>query len=203
LHQVVSGESASSESPVQWRMKSGAKVLTIALIGFRGAGKSTVARCLADRLGWEAVDADDVLQLRAGMSIQRVFAERGEPWFRRLEGEILAELVQRPQAVLALGGGVILSEANRRRLANLPVFWLDAPADSLFQRIEGDVTTRDRRPQLTSSGGLEEVRRLLADRLPLYQQTANHRLDVRDKNPRQVADEIIELLKGESSHAST
>jgi hypothetical protein len=87
--------------------------MTIALIGYRGAGKTTVARLLARRLGWEAIDADDLLEARAGRTIQQIFAEQGEPWFRDWESAILAELVRRPRAILALGGGVVLREANR------------------------------------------------------------------------------------------
>jgi shikimate kinase len=164
--------------------------MTIALIGYRGAGKTTVARLLAGRLGWEAIDADDLLEARAGRTIQQIFAEQGEPWFRDLESAILAELVRRPRAILALGGGVVLREANRLLLDPLLVIWLDAPAECLYQRIQDDATTADRRPQLTSQGGLEEVQRLLAQRLPLYKQLADYRLEIRDKTPEQIAEEI-------------
>jgi shikimate kinase len=175
----------------------------VALIGYRGAGKTTVARHLARRLGWDSVDADELLESRCGMSIQQIFAEKGEPWFRDVESQILAELVSRPQTVLALGGGVILRTANREELAKLTVVWLDAPAECLFQRIQEDAMSRQRRPNLTRTGGLEEVERLLIERRPLYQQSAHYRLNVRGKSPEQLAEEIFHLLEPRIQQAET
>ncbi len=86
--------------------------MNIALIGYRGTGKSEVARQLALRLGWDWVDADVEVELKAGKSIAAIFADDGEPAFRELEAAVLAELVQRDRAVLALGGGVVLRPAN-------------------------------------------------------------------------------------------
>jgi shikimate kinase len=173
--------------------------MIVGLIGYRGAGKSTVARHLAQRLGCEAIDADEFLEARAGKSIREIFAEQGEEAFRNLESDILADLVQRPAAVLALGGGVVLRPANRRLLERISVVWLDAPAECLHRRIEADATTRQRRPNLTPIGGLEEIRRLLAERHPLYQQVARWRVEVHDKAPAQVAEEIWMLLEAELS----
>jgi len=175
----------------------------VALIGYRGAGKTTVARELAKRLDWEAVDADELLETRCGISIRQIFADKGELWFRDMESRILAELAQRHHAVLALGGGVILRPENRNELKRLTVVWLDAPAECLFQRIQADTSTEQRRPNLTHTGGRNEVERLLAERRPLYQQSANYRVDVRDKPPEAIAEEIFRLLKAELPEAKT
>src|SRR5688500_2590703 len=83
-------------------------VMNLLLIGYRGTGKSTVARLVAERLNWPWLDADVELERRAGKSIAAIFAEDGEPAFRDLESQVLAELVQADRHVLALGGGVIL-----------------------------------------------------------------------------------------------
>jgi shikimate kinase len=86
---------------------------SISLIGYRGTGKSTVARHLALRLGWVWVDADVEVELRAGKSIAAIFADDGEAAFRNLESVVVADLCRRQRAVLALGGGAVLREANR------------------------------------------------------------------------------------------
>ena len=173
--------------------------MIIGLIGYRGAGKTTVARHLAERLASQAVDADEFLEARAGKTIREIFAAQGEEAFRDMESDILAELIQLPAAVLALGGGVVLRKANRKLLEKIPVVWLDAPAECLHQRIQADATTRERRPDLTHLGGLEEIQRLLAERRPLYEQVARWRLEVRDKTPTQIAAEILTLLEAEFS----
>lgn len=152
--------------------------MVITLIGYRGTGKSTLAAPLARRLGWDWIDADVELERRAGRSIKDIFAADGEPEFRRLERELLAELLQRDRLVIAAGGGAILNEATRADLqAAGPVIWLRASADTIEHRLATDLTTGQRRPNLTSSGGREEIERLLAIREPLYRQCATITLD--------------------------
>ncbi|MFM9115953.1 MAG: shikimate kinase, partial [Planctomycetota bacterium] len=97
------------------------------LIGYRGTGKSTVARLLAERLSWQAVDADEVLEAQAGRSIQAIFQTAGETTFRDLESQVVAQLAQGERQVVALGGGAVLREQNRVALAGRGVvLWLDA-----------------------------------------------------------------------------
>lgn len=147
--------------------------MTIALIGYRGSGKSSVARHLANLLGWSWCDSDALLEERAGQSIRSIFEQHGEAYFRELEALLLAELVERTSTVLALGGGVVLRPDNRERLRRVATVWLTAPAEVLWQRIQRDPSTVTRRPELTQYGGLEEVRRLLAQRESLYRQCAD------------------------------
>src|SRR5690348_4091507 len=89
----------------------------LVLIGYRGTGKTTVAQLLALRLGWDWIDADVELELRAGKSIAAMFADDGEPAFRELETQVLADLVRREKAVIAAGGGAVMKDANRAALA--------------------------------------------------------------------------------------
>src|SRR5437879_5098392 len=99
----------------------------IALIGYRGSGKSTVGPLVAARLGWRFVDADVVLEVKAGKSIARIFAEDGEIQFRDLEANNLVNLLGEDDIVLATGGGAILRDSNRRLLKETSfVVWLDA-----------------------------------------------------------------------------
>jgi shikimate kinase len=108
----------------------------IFLVGFMGSGKSTVARRLAARLGWESVDTDELVERGAGRTIESIFAEAGEGRFRRLEQEALETLDGRPRAVVATGGGLFLGTAQRswmkRRGATV---WLDAPLELCRARI--------------------------------------------------------------------
>ncbi len=169
------------------------KINQLALIGYRGTGKSTVARFVAARLGWAWIDADVELERRAGRTIQAIFAAEGEAAFRDLESQVLRDLLSVRDQVIALGGGVILREINREQLAHSQavVVWLQARPQTLAQRLLGDPTTAARRPQLTSRGGVEEITQLLAQREPLYRQCADLEIDTEDRSPEQVAEQIM------------
>jgi shikimate kinase len=168
----------------------------VSLIGYRGTGKSTVARLLAQRLGRDFFDADDELEARAGKTIREVFAEEGEPGFRDREADVLAELCRRGRCVIATGGGVVLRPDNRRRLKErtFPV-WLTADPETIWQRLQQDDSTSARRPALTV-GGLEEVRQLLAAREPLYRDCARWAVDTAARTPEEVANLIDAHLGG-------
>src|SRR6266446_280163 len=132
--------------------------MNVALIGYRGTGKSEVAQQLALRLAWDWVDADVEVELKAGKSIAAIFADEGEPTFRDLEAAVLTELVQRDRAVLALGGGIVLRTANRELLRQVgTVVWLTAEPETIARRLAADAATASRRPNLTTVGGLEEI----------------------------------------------
>src|SRR5688572_2187006 len=150
-----------------------ASAAPIFLIGYRGTGKSTVARHLAERLGFDSIDADAEIERRAGKSIAAIFAEDGEAIFRDLESQLVAELCGFRRTVVALGGGAVLRESNRNaiRVAG-PVVWLTAPVDVIVARLAADPATAGRRPNLTKFGGRDEVEALLAERTPVYGQCA-------------------------------
>jgi shikimate kinase len=166
--------------------------MNVALIGYRGTGKSTVARQLALEIGWDWVDADVEVELRAGKSIAAIFADDGEGCFRDLESDVLGGLVAKERTVIAAGGGVVLREANRRQLATCShVVWLRASPPTILSRIAACGTTAARRPNLTTSGGEAEIVRLLVERTPLYHQCADLEVDTEDKSPAEIAGEII------------
>jgi shikimate kinase len=165
--------------------------MSIALIGFRGTGKSTVARLLALALGWDWVDADVEVELRAGKSITAIFADQGEDWFRALEAQVLTDFCDRSTIVLAAGGGAVVRPDNRAALKRTgAVVWLTAPPETLWERIRADRSTAERRPGLTSLGGLEEVRMLLERREPLYRESADLQVSTSGKTPDDVCQEI-------------
>jgi shikimate kinase / 3-dehydroquinate synthase len=131
----------------------------LALIGFMGAGKTTIGRQVAERIGRPLIDTDEEIERRHG-PIPELF-ERGEPEFRRLEEQVVAEALAGPKAVIALGGGAILSEATRDRLrARAFTVWLDVEVDEAWERVRGS----DR----PLAQGEEDFRRLFESRRPLY-----------------------------------
>jgi shikimate kinase len=187
---------ASEPEQANERSASAALGRPIVLVGYRGVGKSTVARHLALALAWDWVDADVELELRAGKSIAAIFADDGEPVFRDLEAETLAKLLSRERLVIAAGGGVVLRESNRGRLKDFArVVWLQAGPETILERIAADTTTAARRPSLTSRGNAEEVIHLLQQREPLYEQAADLAVDAERRSPEQIAAEIVQRLQ--------
>jgi shikimate kinase len=165
--------------------------LIVFLIGYRGTGKSTVARLLAQHLGWKWLDADAVLEARSGRTIADIFAHEGEPAFRDLEAEVLAELCTRSGCVIATGGGVVLREANRQRMRRAGrVIWLTANAETIWARLQADAAVGNVRPSLTV-GGRAEVQQLLQVREPLYRAAADKIIETGGRTPEEVAQEIL------------
>jgi shikimate kinase len=170
--------------------------MNIVLIGYRGTGKSTVGRLVAPQLGLEFIDADEELERHAGRSIREIFASGGEADFRDLEAAVISDLLQGDQRVTALGGGAVLRPENRALICQAKncVVWLQANAETLDQRISADAATSQRRPNLTATGGLPEIERLLEIRAPLYRECARFAVDTEGKTPEQIAAEVVSLL---------
>jgi shikimate kinase len=166
--------------------------VNIALIGYRGTGKTTVARHLAAALDCEWVDSDDAIEQSAGKSIASIFADDGEPHFRDVETRVLDELCKRDNVVLSLGGGIVLRRENRDMLADFEhVVWLTADVDTIHQRVSADEQSAERRPNLTIAGGRQEIADVLAERSPVYRECATLQVDTVDKPPEAVAREIL------------
>jgi shikimate kinase len=159
----------------------------IFLIGYRGAGKTTVAKLLAEKLGWGWIDADALLEKLADRSIREIFAEDGEASFRNLEAGVMKQhCTQFDKHVIATGGGVVLREENRTLMKQGVVVWLKAPAEVLWQRMQNDATTRERRPDL-AQGGLAEIEELLRVREPLYEACQKLTIDAGSQTPQEIA----------------
>ena len=153
------------------------------LLGFMGAGKSTIARVLSA----DFLDMDDLIVQKIGMSIQEYFAKYGEPAFREIEAEVLAEFIQQ-DVVLSTGGGVVLSAENRDLLArNSQNIYLKADFETLFRRIEGD--QENQRPlYLTKSRA--DLQEIFEQRQDLYEAVATQTIDVVGKTPQEIIEEI-------------
>jgi shikimate kinase len=169
------------------------------LIGMMGAGKSTIGRLLAEAIGFEFIDADRELEARSGVSIPTIFEIEGEEGFRRRETTLLDELSQRSGIVLATGGGAVLDAQTRQRLHERGlVIYLRASADEVFRR-----TRRDKaRPLLQTENPRERIEHLLAEREPLYAETAHLTFQSAAANPKRLVErlathpDVVALIAG-------
>jgi len=169
--------------------------MKLILIGYRGCGKTTIAQALSQRLNIPWVDVDDVVESHAGKSIREIFADSGEPEFRRLERLAVSELLARQPLIVSAGGGSILNADTRRDFqAAGPVVWLTAPVETILARLETDSKTADRRPNLTTAGGADEVRQLLARREPLYRETATWEIPTENRVIPDIVEDILQRL---------
>ena len=153
------------------------------LLGFMGAGKSTIARGLDPNY----LDMDALIEKRLGMSIAEFFAEKGEGAFRQLESEVLAELLQRDQ-VVSTGGGVVISQRNRDLLkTNTDNIYLKADFETLYQRISTD---KDNQRPLFLNNSKEELVAIFQERQAWYEEVASRVLDVTKLSPEEIIEEL-------------
>ena len=172
----------------------------VTLIGYRATGKTTVAKLLAERLGFDWIDADVEIERRAGKTIAEIFAQDGEQTFRDLEVEVTVDLCKRPQLVLASGGGAVMREENRVAMRDASiVVWLIAEPITILRRMSGDATTADRRPSLTEKGPLAEIVSMLELRGPVYEATSHFSIDTDKKTTEQISADIYEQLEARLS----
>jgi shikimate kinase len=158
----------------------------IVLVGFMGAGKTTVGRVLAAGLGLPFLDSDHVIEARAGRAIPEIFATDGEPAFRALEQEVIADLLRGPDVVLALGGGAAEHEETRKLLAAVPVAFLRVSYDGAVARIGGD----GNRPMLARP----DLPAVYARRQDGYESVATTVVDVDGLLPEAIAGRILASL---------
>ena len=160
----------------------------IVLIGFMGAGKTTVGRALAGRLGVPFRDSDLVIEERAGRPVSQIFAEDGEPAFRDLEHKVIADLLDGSDGVLALGGGAVQRADTRSLLSGVPVVYLRVSHAEAMRRVGGD----QGRPMLARP----DVARLHAERDPQYAAAATVTIDADASKPEAIAGDILTWLAG-------
>lgn len=159
----------------------------IYLVGFMGAGKSTVGRELSLKLQVPFVDLDAEIEEEQGLTVREIFARFGEPHFRALERQHLKRISETAQAVIALGGGAYVDPENRRIVdATGVAVWLEASLSKIRERIRPD----GNRPLL---GDPKRAERLYADRLPAYRLARIHVL-TDNRLPNEIADEILQRV---------
>lgn len=149
--------------------------MNLILIGFMATGKSTVGRVLARGLGFELVDTDAIIARRAGKPITGIFEDLGEEGFRGIESEVLQGLLSRERLVISTGGGIVTREENIKDLRSLGmVIWLNASVDAIIAR----VADNDERPLLQTDDPRKSVEELLEQRLDMYKEAADERIDI-------------------------
>lgn len=159
----------------------------IVLVGFMGTGKSVTGRVLAQRLGRRFLDMDTLIEERQGMTIPRIFAQHGEPHFRRLERALVQELAAQGDLVVAPGGGIVLNPDNIRDFsATGLVVCLRASPEMILSRVGQDPN----RPLLQTDDKLGRIRELLGKRKHLYD-AIPHQFETDGKTAEQVAEEIL------------
>jgi shikimate kinase len=160
----------------------------IYLVGFMAAGKTTLARALAKRLDWRAVDIDELIEQRERQTVAEIFAKRGEPYFRAVERQVLIEQLEPRHLVVATGGGTFAEVQNRAAIhRDGASVWLDVPLDRLIDRVPAD----GRRPLAADRPGFE---RLYHQRRAAYEQ-AHVRLDAGRASVDALVEQLVDWLE--------
>jgi shikimate kinase len=164
---------------------------SVVLVGMMGAGKSSIGRRIAARLGIPFVDADEEIEVaHAGMKIHEIFAEHGEPYFRAGEARVIARLLKGGPQVLATGGGAFMNPQTRAAIGASGIsIWLKADFEVLMKRIR----RRHDRPLLRTEDPAATLRRLMQERYPTYAQ-ADVTVQSRDVLHDKIVDEIVSAL---------
>ena len=166
------------------------KKTNLYLVGMMGAGKTTVGRKLASRLGYRFVDTDGLIEQAAGQPITRLFEQAGEPAFRKLETQVLSQVSAHTRLVVATGGGIVTQAMNWSYLQYGVVIWLDTPVSILVSRLVGDTS----RPLLKDVDLTAKLEMLLAERGDRYAQ-ADLRIPYESRSVGKTCDHIIATLR--------
>jgi shikimate kinase len=167
--------------------------MVVVLVGFMGAGKTTVGNIMAERLGLPFVDSDVLIEQRMGRDIRDIFRTEGEPYFRELEHQTVAGLVRGPEAVIALGGGAVEDPRTQAVLRQARVLYLRVSYDEALTRVKSD----EFRPMLHRPG-LDAV---YQRRVPVYEDLAALTVDTEGQPPEVVAlDALTRLATARSGH---
>ncbi len=171
--------------------------MNITLIGYRGSGKSTIGKRLADLLAMDFLDTDLLITAHADKTIKEIFEAEGESGFRDRESAAIREAAARTNTIIAAGGGAILRPENVAALkASGKIVWLQADPETLHARIHADPATAANRPNLTPlSGSIDEIRSILEKRTPLYAAAADLTLDISRISPDQAASTLKKGLR--------
>ncbi|MGA9452093.1 MAG: shikimate kinase [Verrucomicrobiia bacterium] len=172
-------------------MHSDRRIVNLALIGFMGAGKTSVGRLVADQLRLDYLDTDELIQSRTGRTITDIFAKDGEPAFRALEQQVTEELSARERTLIATGGGLPTNPANLTSLkkhALVACLW--ASPEKIWERVKNQT----HRPLLQGSEPQKKIRDLLAAREQFYRQ-ADVLINTDNRSVREVAQQVVHQFK--------
>lgn len=161
------------------------------LIGYRCTGKSSLGQSLSNKLGWPYVDTDEMLVSESGRSIKQIVQTQGWEAFRKLERKVVQQVCLKHGQVVATGGGVVLDEANLKRMKQSgKVIWLKARPETIEKRMMEDHDTAASRPSLTAGDSVAEIKETMTEREPLYRQAMDFCVQTDDRR----IDEICEII---------
>lgn len=167
--------------------------MKIVLVGYRGSGKTTIGKLLAQKLGWRYFSTDDEIVRRMGMSIPEIVEKYGWDKFRDVESEVAKEVGDMEEVVVDTGGGIVLRDINREHLRrNSIVIFLSAPPQVLAERIMHD---KNRPPLKEGKSHWEEVEEVLRERLPFYRSIMDIEISTFRHTPHEVCEKIITFLE--------
>lgn len=161
------------------------------LIGLPGSGKSTIGRRLAKAMGLSMLDTDAEIERRTGRTIAEIFAQDGEPGFRRIEEEVIREALRDHDGILSLGGGAVTTPGVREALSGHTVVYLEISASEGMRRTSGSTV----RPLLAGPDRAEKYRELMSQRVPLYRRVATIRINTNRRNPGAVVRHVVGRLE--------
>jgi len=171
--------------------------MNIFLIGYRCTGKTSVARLIAEKIGWDFVDADELLMKNAGETVTDIVSKGGWPLFRKLEKETLQDICKKQKQVVATGGGVVTDEENIGLMKQHgTVVWLRATPETIFYRMGQDTQTSHLRPSLTDHDQKSEIEATLRERTPMYANAMTVEVDTEGKTLPEISSEVVLMLSG-------
>mgnify|MGYP000615945182 CR=1 FL=1 len=163
----------------------------LTLTGMMGVGKSTIGKILAKKLNYNFIDVDKLIEKKENSSINLIFKNNGESYFRKIESEIALSVLKKTNSVIALGGGAFLNNSIRRSIKKLSVsFWLDVPIDLLINRLK----RTKKRPLLNNKNINETVKKIYFERKKIYSE-ADFKIKCNSLKTEEIVDKILKLYE--------
>jgi len=168
----------------------------IILIGYRGTGKSAIGKRLAEKLGMPFYDTDEIIEAAVGRSIREMVAQEGWECFRDRERGTVRELQGLQRSVIATGGGAVMDKGNAEILKRCGVLiWLDADVKTIVERIQGDMSSGERRPSFSCDDIVRETENMLEVRIPVYRGLADFSVNTGESGVDAAVAAICRFLK--------
>jgi shikimate kinase len=176
------------------------KQINLILVGYRCSGKTSVGKIIAQRTGMGFYDTDNLIEKRAGRSVGEIVAGEGWDGFREIEEAVVRDASELKNSVIATGGGVIISGDNIRNLKRSGyLIWLEGDADILMKRMEKDNSEGRNRPSLTGCDPVEETKKVLEIRNPLYLAAADLVINTDRLSLEEIAERVLEAFSSQRS----
>ena len=156
-----------------------------------GVGKTTIGKNLAKKLNYNFIDVDKIIEAKEGLSINLIFKNKSEGYFRKIESEITLSELKNEKSVISLGGGAFLNNVIRRKAKKLSIsFWLDLPLDQLVKRLKKNTN----RPLLFKKNIAETAKKIYFDRKKIYNE-ADYRIKCGSLKPNEIVSKILNLYE--------